>query len=131
MEGATTTYAVDRVDTATYEPEMIDGEQMGEVHPIEPAGASESKLDVSLWRSDPGTFDYFFAGDEAFHVVEGAAMVELSESGEVVELRPGDVAHFKAGTKSVWTITEPFKKFVVISGKPPGCRSRRRSSSLY
>jgi uncharacterized protein len=115
MEGATKTYVVDRVDAGSFEPDVIDGEQVGEFHQIEPGGASESKLDVSLWRSDPGIYDYFFAGDEAFHVVEGAATVELSESGETVELKPGDVAHFKAGTKSVWTITEPFKKFVVIS----------------
>ena len=48
-------------------------------------------------------------------MIEGAATVELRETGERIELRPGDVAHFHAGTKSVWTITEPFKKFVVIS----------------
>jgi uncharacterized cupin superfamily protein len=115
MQGATATYVVDQVDAGGYEPDMIDGTQVGEFHQIGPAGSSESRLDVSLWRSGPGTYDYFFEGDEAFHVVEGAATVELSETGETIELRPGDVAYFRAGTKSVWTITEPFKKFVVIS----------------
>jgi len=113
MEGVTTRYAVDRVDASGYQPEMIDGVAVGESHQISPSGPRESGLDVSLWRSDPGTYDYDFEGDEAFHVVEGRATVELSD-GERVELRPGDVAHFKAGTRSVWTITEPFKKFVVI-----------------
>jgi uncharacterized cupin superfamily protein len=27
----------------------------------------------------------------------------------------GDIAYFSAGTQSVWTITKPFKKFVVMS----------------
>ncbi len=94
---------------------MIDGTQVGESHQIEPEGSAAGKLDVSLWRSDPATYDYDFDGDEAFHVIEGAATVELPETGETIELRPGDVGHFRAGTKSVWTITEPFKKFVVIS----------------
>jgi uncharacterized protein len=115
MESTTAIYGVDRVDAKGFEPEMIDGAQVGEVHQIEPSGGSASRLDVSLWRSDPGTYDYLFAGDEAFHVVEGAATVELTDSGETIELKPGDLAYFSAGTRSVWTITEPFKKFVVIS----------------
>jgi uncharacterized cupin superfamily protein len=41
--------------------------------------------------------------------------VKLTDSGEMIELKQGDVAYFSAGTRSVWTITEPFKKFVVIS----------------
>ncbi len=113
MNGAT--YTVEGVDVGTYEPDMIDGTQVGESHQIDPGRSAASKLDVSLWRSDPATYDYDFDGDEAFQVIEGAATVELPETGETIELRPGDVAHFRAGTKSVWTITEPFKKFVVIS----------------
>ena len=109
------TYVVEGVDADTYEPDIVDGTRVGEFHQIEPKGPAGSKLDVSLWRSDPATYDYDFDGDEAFHVIEGAATVELRETGERIELRPGDVAHFHAGTKSVWTITEPFKKFVVIS----------------
>jgi uncharacterized cupin superfamily protein len=116
MKHATASYVVDRVDVEDYEPEMIDGSQVGEVHQIEPDESSANKLDVSLWRSEPGTYDYLFEGDEAFHVVEGAATVELTDSDETVELRAGDVAYFSGGTRSVWTITEPFKKFVVISG---------------
>lgn len=115
MQGAAAKFAVDRVEGGTYQPEMIDGTQVGEFRQIEPNGSSANRLDVSLWRSDPATYDYLFEGDEAFHVVEGAATVELPDSGETIELRPGDVAYFVAGTRSVWTITEPFQKFVVIS----------------
>jgi uncharacterized cupin superfamily protein len=115
MTSAKAEYVVDRVDAEGYEPDIIDGSQVGEFHQIEPIKGSAGKLDACLWRSDPATYDYLFGGDEAFHVVEGAATVELLDTGERIELRAGDVAHFRAGTRSVWTITQPFKKFTVIA----------------
>jgi uncharacterized cupin superfamily protein len=115
MERAKAEYVVDRVDAEAYEPDIIDGSQVGEFHQIEARGTSADKLDACLWRSNPATYDYLFEGDEAFHVVEGAATIELPDSGETIEVRVGDVAYFSAGTRSIWTITEPFKKFTVIA----------------
>jgi uncharacterized cupin superfamily protein len=115
MESATAKYVVDRIDADGYEPDIIDGSQVGEFHGLEPTGASANTLEVGLWRSDPATYDYLFETDEAFHVVAGAATIELPETGERIEVRVGDMAYFSAGTRSVWTITEPFKKFVVMS----------------
>jgi uncharacterized cupin superfamily protein len=115
MGNAKAEYVVDRVDAEGFEPDIIDGTQVGEFHQVEPRGDSVDKLDASLWRSDPATYDYLFKGDEAFHVVEGAATVELPDTGESIELRTGDVAYFSAGTRSIWKITEPFKKFTVIA----------------
>ncbi len=108
-------YVVDRVNAEDFEPDIIEGTQVGEFHQIEPKGDSVDKLDACIWRSDPATYDYMFEGDEAFHVLEGAATVELPDTGEMVELQAGDVAYFSAGTRSVWTITQPFKKFTVIA----------------
>jgi uncharacterized protein len=108
-------YVVDRVDAKGYEPDIIDGTRVGEFHQIEPAGGSAGRLDVCLWRSEPATYPYLFESDEAFHVVEGAATVELPATGEEIDLRAGDVASFRAGTRSIWTITEPFTKFTVIA----------------
>ena len=116
MTNQTADYVVEHVDVEGYEPEMIDGAQVGECHQLDPAGGSDTDLDVSLWRSDPATYDYLFARDEANVVIAGAATVELPETGERIELRPGNVAYFKAGIRSIWTITEPFKKFVVMPG---------------
>jgi uncharacterized cupin superfamily protein len=115
MASTTADYVVDRVEAEGFEPDIIDGAQVGECHQIEPTGDSAGKLDASLWRSDPATYDYFFQGDEAFHVLEGTATVELPDSGEKIELRVGDVAYFSAGTRSIWKITTPFKKFTVIA----------------
>jgi uncharacterized cupin superfamily protein len=114
MESARVQYVVDRVDAKGFEPDLIDGAQVGEFHPIEPVGSAD-KLDVCLWRADPATYDYLFESDEAFHVVEGAATVELPDSGERIDLGSGDVAYFRGGTRSIWTNTQPFKKFTVIA----------------
>jgi uncharacterized cupin superfamily protein len=115
MHSARAEYVIDEVDADRYEPDMIDGAQVGEFHQIEPAGCSRAKLDVCLWRSDPATYEYLFVNDEAFHVVEGAATVELPDTGESIDLQVGDLAYFGAGTRSIWTITKPFKKFTVIA----------------
>ena len=114
MESARAEYVVDRVDAEGYEPDIVDGSQMGEFRGLEPKGASANELDVGVWRSDPATYDYLFEKDEAFHVVAGAATIELPDTGERIEVRAGDVAYFSAGTRSVWTITQPFMKFVVM-----------------
>jgi uncharacterized cupin superfamily protein len=115
MHRAKSDYAVDRIDAEGYEPDIVDGVRVGEFHQIEPTSGSAKELDACLWRSDPATYDYRFDRDEAFHVLEGAATINLLDTEEKVELRAGDVAYFSAGTRSIWTITEPFKKFTVIA----------------
>jgi uncharacterized cupin superfamily protein len=106
--------AIDRVDADGYEPFVVDGKQVGEIRWLRTAGDQASTtLEVGLWRSDPATYDYLFAVDETFHVIEGAVTIELPASGEQIELEAGDIAFFEAGTPSVWTITKSFKKFVV------------------
>jgi len=49
MERARAQYAVDRVDADGYEPDVIDGAQVGEFHQIEPVDSAD-KLDVCLAR---------------------------------------------------------------------------------
>lgn len=114
MSSSRAPYATDRVAADSgYEPDIVDGTQVGEYRQLEPS-AGPGVLDASIWRSEPATYDYDFATDEAFHVVEGAVTIGLPETGETIELKAGDVAYFSAGTRSVWEITEPFKKFVVM-----------------
>jgi len=47
--------------------------------------------------------------------IEYEPMFIDGETGERVELKAGDIASFPKGTRSVWTFSEPFKKFTVIS----------------
>jgi uncharacterized cupin superfamily protein len=114
MRSTAAHHVIDRVDAEGYEPFMVEGTQVGEIRWLRPdEGSSPSALEVGLWRSDPATYDYLFATDETFHVVEGAVTIELPDRSERLELRVGDIAYFSAGTHSVWRITKPFKKFVI------------------
>jgi uncharacterized cupin superfamily protein len=78
-----------------------------------PSPAGSPALEAGYWRSEPATYAYAFDTDETFVVLEGAATIEL-DTGETVEVRTGDMAYFAAGRLSTWTITEPFRKFVVV-----------------
>jgi uncharacterized cupin superfamily protein len=62
------------------------------------------------------SFEYVFPGDESFLVVTGLVRIMLTDSGETIELREGDVGSFSKGTRSTWTIVEPIVKFTVVSG---------------
>jgi uncharacterized cupin superfamily protein len=106
-------YALDHRDAEEYEPDIVDGVQVGEFHQVSTAAANA--LEAGLWRSGPSTEDYFFAVDEVFLVLEGSVEIDLPDTGETVSLREGDIGYFDAGTRSVWRFTEPFKKFVVLA----------------
>ena len=113
MPESDASYRLDRVDSSEYEPFVVDGQAVGEIRWLPSPDRAGAKLEVGLWRSDPATYDYFFVTDETFCVLEGAVTIELSETGERLELTQGDTAYFREGTRSVWTITQPFKKFVI------------------
>ena len=109
-------YVTNRADSTDFEPMMVDGEQVGEAHWLRREGSHGNSHEACLWRTDaPASYEYVFTGDESFLVLEGSVSIELPDSGEQVSLTAGDIATFSAGTQSVWTFTEPFKKFTVIS----------------
>jgi uncharacterized cupin superfamily protein len=108
-------YSQSVADASAYEPFIVGGEAVGEVHWIRTEGAEGATLAVGLWRSEPASFPYPFNADETIHALEGELVIDL-ESGEKVVLGPGDIASFTKGTNSTWTVTAPFKKLFVISG---------------
>lgn len=116
MGTETTEYARSTADAGEWEPFVVEGAAIGEVHWIRTEGAEGATLNVGLWRSDEQTFPYPFDADETMHVLEGELVIDLTDSGERVVLRPGDIASFTRGTMSTWTVTAPFKKLFVISG---------------
>jgi hypothetical protein len=114
MEAAERPYGLDRIDAEEFEPFVVDGVPTGEIRWLRPgSGPAPEALEVGIWRSDPASYDYPFEVDETFHVVEGAVTIDLPDSGETIELKAGDVAYFRRGTRSTWTVTERFRKFVI------------------
>jgi uncharacterized cupin superfamily protein len=63
-----------------------------------------------VWECTAGTFEWHFALDEIVHILEGEVFIEY-EGGERLHLRPGDVAHFPAGTSTRWRVPERVRKF--------------------
>lgn len=109
-------YVVHRSDAIEYQPMFIQGDQIGEAHELRHEESRGNEHEACLWRTDaPARYEYFFAGDESFYVIEGSVSIELAETGERIELQAGDIASFPKGTRSTWTFSEPFKKFTVIS----------------
>jgi uncharacterized cupin superfamily protein len=115
MTTQTSEYTRSVITAQDWEPFIVAGEANGEVHWIRTEGSEGATLAVGLWRSEPQSFPYPFNADETIHALDGELVIDL-ESGEQVTLRPGDVASFTKGTKSTWTVTEPFKKLFIISG---------------
>jgi uncharacterized cupin superfamily protein len=109
-------YVVHRADAIDYQPMFIADQQIGEAHELRDQGSHGNEHEACLWRTDaPARYEYFFAGDESFYVLEGSVRIDLVDSGERIDLKAGDIASFPRGTRSVWTFSEPFKKFTVIS----------------
>jgi len=115
MTVKTQEYAMSSTEASEWEPFMVDGTAIGEVHWVRSEGAEGAALAVGLWRSEPQSFPYPFGADETIHALDGELLIEL-DSGESVTLKPGDIASFTKGTMSTWTVVTPFKKLFVISG---------------
>lgn len=115
MAAHSSTHSLQRSNAGPYAPFIHQGVAVGEISPVAVAGARQPTLDAGVWRSQPATYDYLFEQDETFVVLEGSATIELPDTGETVEVSAGDVAYFVGGTRSVWTITRSFAKFVVVA----------------
>lgn len=111
-----TTHHMSSTEAVDYEPFLVGGEPIGEVHWIRNGGAEGTTLAVGLWRGEPGRFPYPFTADETIHALEGVVDIELAD-GSVVTLKAGDIASFVKGTESTWTVREPFRKLFVVSGR--------------
>jgi uncharacterized cupin superfamily protein len=111
----TRTIPVSNVDATDYEPFMVEGEAIGEVHWLRVESGGEGQLFTGLWTCEPREIPYVFPGDETFQVIEGEVHIEVEGAGSV-DLKPGDLVSFTKGQVAQWTITKPFKKFFVVSG---------------
>jgi uncharacterized cupin superfamily protein len=98
-----------------YEPFMVEGSQVGDVHWLRDTAGGVGVLSAGLWKAEPGSFDYVFETDETFLLLSGRVTVD-TDDGASVELKEGDIASFVAGTKATWHVLEPSKKFFVVSG---------------
>jgi uncharacterized cupin superfamily protein len=75
-----------------------------------------SNVDVGFWECSPGSFTTARAGvNEVILVLEGKATL-VSDAGERVDHKAGDMVLIPDGWSGVWEIHEHFKKqYITIS----------------
>ena len=77
---------------------------------------SASQVDLGFWECSPGTFRTARDGvNEIILVLEGKATL-VSDSGERVDHKAGDMVLIPNGWSGVWEIHEHFKKqYITVS----------------
>ena len=103
---------------ADMEDDPLDPDQVLEGDPRTSAFVLAEMPDGSeygVWRCTPGRFRDTET-QEAFVVLEGKATIDWA--GGSVEVGPGDLCCFAAGTETVWTVHEALLKGYSLA--PPG-----------
>ena len=75
-------------------------------------GVGGDALEVGVWEMTDGTATDVEV-DEVFVVLAGSATVEIEGIATPLELNPGTVVRLSAGMRTVWTVHERLRKFVV------------------
>jgi uncharacterized cupin superfamily protein len=105
------------VDADVWEPMELHGTIFGEVHTLR-SDEGDATYEAGLWRvlgDLPEPFQYDFELNETIHVIEGEVVISV-DGGPTLELGPGDVASFAAGSSATWRIARtPFKELFVLS----------------
>lgn len=73
-----------------------------------------SRLVVGIFACRPGKLTNLLHTTETIYVLEGQVTIEF-ESGDKVDLGPGDTAVFPAGNVATWTFRSPFKEVFVLA----------------
>jgi uncharacterized protein len=66
-------------------------------------------VEVGVWEMTVGSMRDV-ESEEFFVVLSGSAVVEFEDGTEPLHLTTGAVARLAAGTRTVWTVTEPLRK---------------------
>jgi uncharacterized cupin superfamily protein len=96
-------------------PEVSEGRPDAQVHWLRKEGSDGTTLMTGVFTAKPSRFGYLFEADETIHILAGRVRIQI-DSGEVVELQPGDIASFPKGEHATWEILEPLREFFVLSG---------------
>lgn len=119
MTSTTTTYHSPadelREEVFTGFERILSGDPCARVGWLRAESATDAMLLAGMFAVEPSTFRYAFGNDETFYVIEGSCTIE-PDGGAAVHVRSGDVASFRKGTMSTWTVHQRLRKFFVISG---------------
>lgn len=70
--------------------------------------AADGSAATYLWDCTAGRFNWFYAFDETFHILEGT--IALKEFGETRIVKAGDTVFFPVGSSAEWTVEKYVRK---------------------
>jgi uncharacterized protein len=70
--------------------------------------AADGSAATYLWDCTAGRFNWFYAFDETFHILEGT--ISLKEFGETRIATAGDTVFFPVGSSAEWTVEKYVRK---------------------
>ncbi|SPF06390.1 cupin domain-containing protein [Streptomyces sp. MA5143a] len=97
------------VDVDDFQPFGEGDERAGEMHSIREGGSGIASVQVGQL---PKSGQYLFHEQETIHVLEGSVRI-VTEDGDDVTLKPGDIAYFPEDTRSAWHFSFPFSRLLV------------------
>ena len=80
--------------------------------------SADKKISYGTWECSAGKFHWLFAWDEFIHIQEGEVEI-TDETGQVVKLHKGDLAHFPVGMKTVWNVPNYVRKVFTLRTVDP------------
>ena len=107
------------LEAGPWQPTEFDGQTIGEANFLRGDETDGGAYYCGIWRVPggelPPSFIYGSELNETIYVVEGGVSIAV-DGGPTLELGPGDMASFEAGTKARWTIRQvPFREVFVLS----------------
>lgn len=69
--------------------------------------------EIGVWEMTAGAMSDTEI-DEVSVIIAGSATIELLDSGQTLEVGPGDVIHFANGDRTVWRVADRVRKVYAI-----------------
>lgn len=95
---------------------VIEGEPKARSRRL--AESADGASSVMAWSCTAGRFNWHYTVDETVHIISGEVFV-TDHDGETRRLRPGDMAFFPAGSRSIWHVPVEVRKLAVCRHNMP------------
>lgn len=82
------------------------------------ARSDDARMTVIVWSCTPGRFRWQYSVDEMVQIISGEVTITDDHRKER-RLGPGDTAFFRAGSWSVWHVTQEVRKVAVCHANMP------------
>jgi uncharacterized protein len=82
------------------------------------ARSADRTSSAVVWSCTAGRFNWNYAVDETLYIISGEALI-TNENGEAQRLRPGDVAYFPAGSRTIWHVPHEVRKVAMCRHSMP------------